>query len=363
MTLLRNGSSVGPISVDLLTTTNGTAIPGFDYLPITNTVLFADGDVQETVAIHILTNAMAGNRTVGLVLQNATNTIFADPDAATLTIVDDSISPGFIMFASTNYFVSELATNAIINLIRTNGAHNPVSVLVSTGGGTAVPGIDYAPTNVSVGFADGQSNATFMVGVLRNPQVTGNRTINLTLSSPSNGVQIVPPLTVPLTILDADTGFAFDQPAYFVDETNHTVTIGVDRIGGTNGNFTVQYATTNGTALSGTNYLATNGVLTFAPGETFQTFTIPILDNPQITGDVIFFVQLSSASAPAELVNPTTAAVTVLDDNVGLALTTATNTVSETGTNILVSIVRTGNVVGTVTVNFTTVDGTATNGV
>jgi hypothetical protein len=142
ITLFRNGSSVGPASVDVATGTNGTAIPGFDYVPTTNTVLFADGEVQETTAIHILTNSMPGNRSVGLSLQNATNTIFGDPDTATLTIIDDSTSPGFVMFASTNYVVSELATNAIINLIRTNGVHNPVSVVVSTGGGTAVPGIN-----------------------------------------------------------------------------------------------------------------------------------------------------------------------------------------------------------------------------
>ena len=363
ITLFRNGSTVGPASVDLVTGTNGTAITNFDYVPTTNTVLFADGEVQETTAIHILTNSLAGNRTVGISLQNPTNTILGDPDAGTLTIIDDSTSPGFVMFASTNYFVSELATNAIINLIRTNGVHNPVSVVVSTGGGTAVSGVNYAPTNVSVGFADGQSNASFTVTVFHDPLVTGDLTVNLTMSSPSNGVQILPPLTVPLIIQDADSGFAFDQPAYFVDETNHTVTIGVDRIGGTNGTFTVQYMTTNGTALAGTNYVATNGILTFSPGETFQTFTIPILYNPQITGDKIFFVQLSNPSAPAQLVNPTIAAVTVIDDDVGLALTMPTNTVSEAGTNILISVVRTGNTVGIISVPFGTVDGTATNGV
>ncbi len=363
ITVLRNGSSVGAASVDLITGTNGTAIPGVDYVPLTNTVLFADGEVQETVAINIITNAMPGNRTVSLALSNPTNTIVTDPDVATLTIVDDSTSPGFVMFASTNYFVSELATNAIINLIRTNGTHNPVSVKVSTGGGTAIPGTDYAPTNVSVGFDDGASNASFMVQVFYNPQVTGNRTVNLTMSSPSNGVQIVPPLTVPLTIQDADTGFAFDQPAYFIDETNGLVTIGVDRIGSTNGFFTVQYSTTNGTAVAGTNYVGTNGTLTFPPGQTFQTFSIPILNDPRITGNKVFFVQLSSPSSPGQLANPAVTAVTVLDDNTGLAFTTASNSVSEAGTNIVLSVVRTGSSIGAIAVNFATSDGTATNGV
>src|SRR5258707_10111576 len=44
---------------------------------------------------------------------------------------------------------------------------------------------------------------------------------------------------------------------------------------------TVNYATANGTATAGADYVSTNGTLTFLPGETSQTITVAVL------GDVL----------------------------------------------------------------------------
>jgi hypothetical protein len=59
---------------------------------------------------------------------------------------------------------------------------------------------------------------------------------------------------------------------------------------------TVNYATANGTALAGTNYTATSGMLTFAAGQMSKTITVTL--NPQtVTGaSADFFVNLSSPS-------------------------------------------------------------------
>ena len=114
---------------------------------------------------------------------------------------------------------------------------------------------------------------------------------------------------------------------------------------------------------TGTNYTAVSGTLNFAPGQTFQTFTIPILYDPQITGNLTFFVQLSNPSSPGQLVNPVTTAVTVLDDNIGLALAAASNSVIQTAGSIQLPVLRTGNSVGPSSVNYATSDRTAINGV
>lgn len=57
---------------------------------------------------------------------------------------------------------------------------------------------------------------------------------------------------------------------------------------------TVSYATANGTATSGADYLAASGVLTFNPGETTKTVPIQILANTANEADEQFFVDLSS---------------------------------------------------------------------
>jgi hypothetical protein len=41
----------------------------------------------------------------------------------------------------------------------------------------------------------------------------------------------------------------------------------------------VDFFTADGTALSGTNYVGTNGTVTFAAGQLSNTFVVPLLDN------------------------------------------------------------------------------------
>jgi CSLREA domain-containing protein len=80
---------------------------------------------------------------------------------------------------------------------------------------------------------------------------------------------------------------------------------------------TVNFATANGTAVAGSDYVATSGVLTFAPGITAQTITVNVIGDTASEPNETFFVNLS---APA---NATLAAAqgtgTIVDDEGALA--------------------------------------------
>jgi chitinase len=69
-------------------------------------------------------------------------------------------------------------------------------------------------------------------------------------------------------------------------------------------NVTVHFATLDGTAVAGVDYVADSGTLTFdsALGETTKTVTIAVLD-PTSVPDKYFQVQLSGASANAQIGN------------------------------------------------------------
>jgi hypothetical protein len=41
----------------------------------------------------------------------------------------------------------------------------------------------------------------------------------------------------------------------------------------------VRYSTANGTATAGSDYTAVSGTLTFPPGQTSRTFTVPIIND------------------------------------------------------------------------------------
>ena len=72
----------------------------------------------------------------------------------------------------------------------------------------------------------------------------------------------------------------FSAAAYTVSETGGTATITVIRNSGSSTS-DVNYATGGGTAVAGVNYTATSGTLVFSPGQTSQSFTIPVIDDFQ----------------------------------------------------------------------------------
>jgi len=56
----------------------------------------------------------------------------------------------------------------------------------------------------------------------------------------------------------------------------------------------VQYATSNSSALAGTDYIATSGTATFQPGITSQTITVPVIGDRLARGNKNFQVRLSA---------------------------------------------------------------------
>ena len=361
--ILRTGSTNGPDSVEFFTTTNGTAGPNTNYIPVTNIVNFTPGQVSNFVTVPLIHTPQAeGNTTVGLEITNAINALLFSPSTATLTIIDVDQIPGQFTFAQTNYIVDESAGSVTLNVIRTNGHTGVVTVNYTTVPGTALAGIKYVSTNGVLAFADGETNKTITVGIIQQQQVTGNQTFSVQLSNPTGGASILGSRSVPVTIIDDNIGVAFSSPVYVAPETDSSITIGVNRVG-TNSITTVNYASTNGTAIAGTNYTAVTGSLSFAPGETFKTFSVPLLHDPRVTGPLSFTLWLSDASAPAQIYANNPATVTINDADAGFAFTNSTFFTVKSGTNIVISVLRSNANTGIVSVHYATADGTALAGV
>jgi hypothetical protein len=62
------------------------------------------------------------------------------------------------------------------------------------------------------------------------------------------------------------------------------------------GTLTVSYATSGGTAGSGTDFTATSGTLSFLAAETAKTISVPTTDDASVEGTENFTVTLSNAS-------------------------------------------------------------------
>jgi len=380
--LQRTGSSNGVVTVDFLTTTNGTALPTTNYVPVFTNVTFADRQVSAVVQVPLLHyTAAQGDVTAILQLSNAAGALLLSPFESTLTIVDVDQAPGQLLFAQTNYVVSEGAGFLPVTVLRTNGRSGTLQVNFSTVPGTALPGAKYVATNGVLTFGPGQMSQTFTVPIINTAQVEGNLGLSLVLSNVTGGATLVGPTTVPVTILDDEVGVSFVSPVYVVSETNGNLSLSLYRQNGTNGTTTVNYTTTNLTAVAGVNYVGvTNGTVQFNPGEIFKSFVIGLKHNTNVTGDVSFGVNLSNPSAPAQLGTPSSATVALLDAEAGLSID-STNLVivinndgllttnasygmlKSSSTNLLISVVRSNVNTGIVRVGYATADDTAVGGV
>jgi uncharacterized delta-60 repeat protein/uncharacterized repeat protein (TIGR01451 family) len=380
MQIVRAGSVRGTASVGFVTLTNGTAVAYTNYIPVTNTVFFNVGDYSNSVQVPVIHDPSAqGDRTVIMQLTNALGAFLFTPSVATLTILDVEHLSGRLQFGQTNYVVGEGDGFLPVTIIRTNGTTGIISVNFTTIPGTALPGIKYVTTNGILTFSDGESNKTFTVPIIQNNTVEGNQTFSLLISNVTGGAVLSGPTTVPATIIDDDTGVTFASPAYVVPETGGSVSLTVLRQNGTNQVTTVHYATTNVlvvttnpitgvistniSAQAGVNYVPASGTLLFTNGETIKSFSINVLHDPRVTGDLSFGVNLLNPSAPAQLLNPSSAIVTVLDSEPGFAFTNANFTTIKSGTNVVITVLRTNANTGLATVNFGTADGTAIAGV
>src|SRR5206468_2793389 len=191
-----------------------------------------------------------------------------------------------------------------------------------------------------------------------------DRTVNLTLSNPTGGSALGVPSSSQLTIQDNDSVLSFSADAYSVSENAGFAFVTVSRSGGSLGAVSVDYATFDGTAVSFADYFPVSGTLFFAPGQTFQAFVVPILNDTLAEGNETIRLFLTNAVGNAVLGTPTAATLTIVDDDftagsIGFSLPDFF--VSKQAGGALITVNRTPGSSGSASVQFFTTDITGTN--
>ena len=109
---------------------------------------------------------------------------------------------------------------------------------------------------------------------------------------------------------------------------------------------TVNFATANGTALAGSDYLAKSGVLTFAPGQTSKTVVVQVKGDTVVEPNETFFVKLSGATHATIADNSGTGTIQNDDPsqppaiNPGIRVNDVSITEGNSGTKLLTSPCR-----------------------
>ena len=355
----RTGARTGTVTVDY-TTYSGTAVAGTDYTPVSGTLTFKPGVAARTFAIPILRDVQPESaETVLVALKNPTGGFLGAQHTAVLTIIDNDHMPT-VQFSARAYSVSEAGGQATIAVHRTGDTSAAASVVFATANGTGVAGVDYTTTTSTVSFPPGAVSETLQVPVIDNGNGGPNKTVNLSLSNPQ-GVLTGSPAAAILTIANNDAAVQFSASAYTVGEAMPQAVISVKRTGSASGTITVSYGTANGTASAGSDYTATSGVLTFAPHVLTRSFAVPILNDTIDEGSETINLTLSGAVG-GTIVAPSTAVLTILDNEPTIQFSAAAYKVSEALKKATIVVKRTGDSSGTATVHYATSNGTATAG-
>lgn len=363
ITLSRTNGLASAVTVEF-NTDDGSADHGDDYTDATQIVTFAAGETSKKVLVPIINDTLdETNETVLLSLDNAEGgASLGSRTNAVLTIVDNDTA-GVIAFRSASYTTNENSGSALITVIRTGGAASGVTVDYRTQDGTANHDSDYAETHDTLTFGAGETNKTFSVTITNDVIAELNETLSLLLSEPTGGATLGTITNATLTIVDDESSLSFTNATYVISEAGTNVTVAVLRSGALGTPVSVQFTTTNVTAISTNDYRGTNGTLNFAANVAAQTITIPIVNDTLAEGNETFKLQLFNPAGGVQLGSITNTTVTITENDFGGAIKfSATSYTGVEGSNALITISRTGGVASGVTVQFAVNGGTAISG-
>ena len=181
-------------------------------------------------------------------------------------------------------------------------AGQPVTVSYSTANGTATAaGADYTPTVGTLTFAAGETVKTVSVAVTGDTMVELDEQFTLNLSAPVNAVIGDGVGVATIVNDDVDTAPSTPPAVSIADlavaegdgEHSHFMfTVTLDKA--SDETVTVQYSTSDGTAIAGVDYTATTGTVTFAPGVTTQLVHVDVIGDAAAEQHETFTVTLSS---------------------------------------------------------------------
>jgi subtilisin-like proprotein convertase family protein len=351
--------SVGFTSVDM------TATNGFDYVPTNGSLTFPPGVTNLPVPVCIigdLFDEFAENFILRLNSPGGGSLSKADGIG---TIIDDD-PPEIRVFPASVVEGHTGVTNLIFVVSLSSPSTNVVTVEFITRDGTAQAGLDYTTTNGTLVFLPGDTNRTNIVAV-RGDRVTElNETVLFCFTNAINGTLPDPCGTG--TILEDD------QPCVSISDTTireplngtNSMIFSIALDGPSSLPIAVNYSSSNLIAQAGSDYIGHSGTLIFSNGITSNILIFTINSDLEVEDDEIFAVHLSlGTNSNAKLCDGLGIGV-ITNSTIPPIVTVNNASVTEGpigGTSNLVFIATLNRPSPqTVSVDFNTVDDTATNG-
>jgi large repetitive protein len=318
------------VSVDIASA-NGSALaatscpaapgsPSSDFVRVPNTTItWAAGESTKQRTVATCEDASGeGDETYFINLSDAKSTCTAPCTSSSVSIgdfqgagsiTDDEDTPALQIADRTAVEGPVGTTTFTFPVTLSSPTSKAVTVKAATRNGTATS-TDYASRNVTLTFpANSTAPQNIDVSVTGDAVPETDETFFVDLSEPANakisdpqGVGLIrndDPLGTGSNTLVIDDVTRGEGNTGAAPTTPFTFTVTLGRSPSAGQTATVNFHVTEGNASSGADYIFTSGTLVFAPGETAETISVPVLGDTTPESNETFNVVLSGADCTA----------------------------------------------------------------
>eukprot|EP00794_Sanderia_malayensis_P009868 gene9868-10878_t len=328
----RQRGSLGSVRVFFQTVSTSTALANVDYQPISDSVVFMDGQTTANINVTIFDDEIPeSDETIlvnltSVVLLNGTEILDNSPRIgnsriATVIISANDNANGVLQFSASSITVYEGMTGTFLNLTRTGGTFSQVSVEFQVNNNGETNGADYtitSSTRITLNIGERSAVVPITINDDATPEFAETFIISLIESSVIGGAAIGSPRQCFVTIAESDfpyglIGFAsasMTQSAIEPSSGSLAVYLTVQRRFGTNGAIQVTWNATLNGQLASSDLAQTRGTVQFLSGEASQNIMISVLadDVPEDNEGIIVHLE-SVSNGQAVIDNATSRAV------------------------------------------------------
>jgi hypothetical protein len=359
---------------------------GGDYSPVADAIDTIGAGLTSTVVNVTVARDLAVemNETFNVVIKQVQNAGVSD-STATGTILDDD-EPALTFTdpieGDDPNTTSQTGTSTNPNLEgettrtftvdfadTTKPSGRTVTVDYTTANGTATAPGDYTAKIGTLTFAPGETTKDIVVSIHEDTTPEANEEFYVTLSNPGNAVLGQNPTATGRIVEDDDADPTFDISKPTVTEPD-TGTVNADFVvtlsSPSGETVTADYATADGTATQPADYTLTTGTLTFTPGQTSKTVTVPVKGDTAAEGNEKFNLQLSNLVNAGNCADPSACGTATINDDETVTVSVIDAAIDEadapTTATMPVSVVLSTAVGQPVDVLFHTENGSAKSG-
>uniref|UniRef100_A0A4W3JB69 Adhesion G-protein coupled receptor V1 n=1 Tax=Callorhinchus milii TaxID=7868 RepID=A0A4W3JB69_CALMI len=294
-----------------------------DYLAISGSVIFETNQTEANITIPILDDLEPEQRESVFVclsnvilLKGMQNRLISESprlgpknEIIAQVIIDANDDAfGILQLSATAVQISENYIGPIINVTRTGGIFEDVSVKFQTFSMTARVGEDYSVASSDVILLEGETSKAVPIYLLNDITPEIDESFRIELINQTTGGAVLGELTQATVTIEASDdpygSFVFQSTKFIVEEPEFNtakVKLPIVRNGGTLGAATIQWVATMNGQLASSDLQLALGEVTFTPGQTIHTLQLELLadDFPEI--EEVIHVQLTHTSSGSSI--------------------------------------------------------------